>query len=179
MADVVSFGAQPCSLRGFDVGVSNAVDAVVRASLFDRFFLAWGRQSFLSLLIAVRTTSLTSKAAGGWRAQRACPAARPVPAGKQRAGAVCLSASTLCDAEQRSGAGSARLRAKSDCLRPCTQGRVVATPLRSEQRRGVGRTRPTVPAKRSQSPACGFACSDRDRVLRVPNRLTLAERDAD
>ena len=38
-------------------------------------------------------------------------------------------------AEQRSAAGSGRLRPKSACLRSCTQGRVCRLALRSEQRR--------------------------------------------
>jgi hypothetical protein len=74
------------------------------------------------------------------------PAGHPAPA--QAASSVSSQATTLAQrreragrrgheeasAEQRSAAGSGRLRPKSACLRSCTQGRVCGLALRSEQR---------------------------------------------
>ena len=82
----------------------------------------------------------------------------PVPCRLPRPAAGGQPAVRLCAAEQRSVAGAARLRAKSACLSPCTQGRVCGLAPRSEQRRGVGVFRR--PAQRSADgcpPAAGRA----------------------
>ena len=64
-----------------------------------------------------------------WRAGRTPP---PCLQRRERAG---RRGHQEASAEQRSAAGSGRLRPKSACLRSCTQGRVCGLALRSEQRR--------------------------------------------
>jgi len=79
-------------------------------------------------------------------------------------------------AEQRSAAGSARLRAKPACLRSCTQGRVCGLAPRSEQRRA-----PPTPSGARLQPSPAWPLSplplQRSRNLERAQRTTVKGRD--
>jgi hypothetical protein len=79
-------------------------------------------------------------------------------------------------AEQRSAAGSGRLRPKSACLWPCTQGRVGRLALRSEQRRV-----PPTPSGARLQPSPAWPLSplplQRSRNLERAQRTTVKGRD--